>query len=149
MALVEDDEVRRKWSNADARQAHDGRSRRWRECQTRERAKAKAWQQTDYVFTYQDGRPLDPRWVSRLFRRAVKKAAEEWAPVPFPSLSIHGLRHTYATLALQAGVDIKIVSANLGHANIQITYDTYAHVLDEMKDSASDRIAAFIFGAEK
>lgn len=46
-----------------------------------------------------------------------------------PDISPHDLRHTYATLALRRGVPIEIVSRNLGHASISITWDIYRHVL--------------------
>jgi integrase len=60
-------------------------------------------------------------------------------------LSIHGLRYTYARLALESGVGIKTVSANRGHANISITCDVYAHVLQGMRDAAADTIGGYMF----
>ncbi len=136
--------------------------RLWKKQQTEERLHAgSAWHDTGYVFTYEDGRPLDPRWVSRLFTRAIAKVnAEERAkaeaetpaepdaeprPDALPPLSIHGLRHTYATAALSAKVPVKAVSANLGHANIQITLDTYSHVLDDLRDEAAETVHDYIF----
>ena len=47
--------------------------------------------------------------------------------------TLHATRHTYATRALENGVNIKVVSKLLGHANIQITIDTYSHVLPEFE----------------
>lgn len=48
----------------------------------------------------------------------------------------HDLRHTHATWLLEAGVNVKVVSERLGHANIRITLDTYAHVLKTMQGEA-------------
>jgi integrase len=44
-----------------------------------------------------------------------------------PRIRLHDLRHTWATLALSAGVDVKIVSERLGHASAKITWDIYRH----------------------
>jgi integrase len=81
------------------------------------------------VFTAPDGQPLNPLWVTVRFRRIV-------ARLPLPALSLHGLRHSHATLLLQAGVPIKVVSARLGHAEIQMTLDLYTHVLPAMDEDA-------------
>ena len=52
----------------------------------------------------------------------------------------HKLRHAHATLLLMSGVDMKTVSERLGHSKIEITMDTYSHVLKEMDKKASDNI---------
>ncbi len=131
--------------------------RQWETRQKEERLKAgSAWHDTGYVFTYEDGRPLDPRWVSRLFVRAIdaanaeaKKAAENNGGKPFllSHLSIHGLRHTYATIAIAAGVPLERVSKNLGHANIQITANVYVHYIEEMREKDAERIGAHMLAA--
>ena len=59
----------------------------------------------------------------------------------YPKVRFHDLRHTFATLALQNGVDIKTVSGMLGHFSAGFTLDTYAHIT-----SASQRQAAQIMG---
>ena len=53
--------------------------------------------------------------------------------------------HTHATLLLQAGVPIKVVSERLGHAQITLTLDIYAHVLPAMDAAAAEEIAAIVF----
>ena len=47
-----------------------------------------------------------------------------------PIVTVHALRHTNASLMINSGVDIKAVSARLGHCNIRITADTYGHIFD-------------------
>jgi integrase len=54
------------------------------------------------------------------------------------------MRHTHATLLLLAGVNVKAVSARLGHASIQITLDTYMHLLPEMEAQAALAIGAVL-----
>ena len=51
---------------------------------------------------------------------------------------IHSLRHTFASLALRKGVDIKVISDILGHASVNFTYNSYVHIIDEQKINAVD-----------
>lgn len=53
---------------------------------------------------------------------------------------LHDLRHTCATLLLEAGVDIAVVSRWLGHTSISITADTYSHVTRALLDDAARRL---------
>jgi integrase len=55
-------------------------------------------------------------------------------------LTFHGLRHGYASLMLAAGVPLKIVSEQIGHANIGITGDLYTHVADDLRRQAADQL---------
>jgi integrase len=68
--------------------------------------------------------------------------------VGLPPIRLHDLRHTWATLALQAGVPVKIVSEILGHASVTITYDTYSHVSPAMQADATTRVSALVFGSQ-
>jgi integrase len=65
-----------------------------------------------------------------------------------PPLSVHGLRHTWATLALQSGVHPKVVQERLGHSSIAVTMDIYSHVLPAVESDAADRVAALILGSK-
>ena len=58
-----------------------------------------------------------------------------------PTIPLHGLRHTWATIALQAGVHPRVVQERLGHSNIAITLQTYSHVLPTMHDEAAASVA--------
>jgi integrase len=91
------------------------------------------------VFTQEDGQPLHPKRVSDTFRRKIAKLG-------LPRISLHGLRHTWATLALQAGIHPKVVSERLGHADIAITLNTYSHVTPTMQADAADIVARVVLG---
>ena len=93
--------------------------------------------ETDLVFTRPDGRPLVPWTVSKAFRDHGRAAL-------LPRIPLHGLRHTYATLALASGVNPRIVSARLGHATVALTLDVYSHVLPQADREAAERIAALL-----
>ena len=87
------------------------------------------------MFCTRVGEPLHPQVASNLFRKAVLRHE-------MPYLSVHGLRHTWATLALQAGVHPKIVQERLGHSTIAITLDIYSHVNPAMDAEAANTVAA-------
>ena len=67
---------------------------------------------------------------------------------PPPSAEVHRLRHSWATLALKAGVHPKVVQERLRHSTIGITLDLYSHVLPAMETDAADRIAALTLGVQ-
>ncbi|MGW9348443.1 protein kinase domain-containing protein [Nocardiopsis flavescens] len=92
------------------------------------------WDPQGYVFTAVRGGPMAPERLSRLFREL--NTASGLPPVRF-----HDLRHGAATLALAAGVELKVVQAMLGHASIVLTADTYASVLPEVAREAAERMA--------
>jgi len=94
-----------------------------------------AWQNTGYVFTQVDGRSIDPDAVTKDFADLVKAAG-------LPHLTVHGLRHAFATLALSGGVDLKTTSEMLGHSSISITADVYSHVLPPLQQTAAKAVAA-------
>jgi integrase len=57
---------------------------------------------------------------------------------------VHGLRHTHATLGLQNGIHVKVVSDRLGHSDIALTLNTYSHAIPALQESAADAIEALI-----
>jgi Site-specific recombinase XerD len=97
-----------------------------------------AWVDSGLVFTLENGEALDPESVSRYFRQAVKRSL-------LPQIRLHDLRHTHATLALQAGIHPKVVSERLGHATISITLDTYSHAIPALQEEAAALIAELVF----
>jgi integrase len=98
------------------------------------------WADTGYVFTTAMGKPVGPDRLTRLFRRLVAGSG-------LPPVTLHGLRHGAATLALAAGTDLKIVQDQLGHSTITLTADTYTSVLPETARAAADNTAALLFPA--
>lgn len=56
-------------------------------------------------------------------------------------IRFHDLRHTHATILLQMGVNPKIVAERLGHSSVQITLDTYSHVLPSMKKDLAEQFS--------
>lgn len=77
--------------------------------------------------------------MSRTFWKLVRE-------VGLPTIRLHSLRHTHATLSLQAGVHVKIVSERLGHSSVVITLDTYAHAIPGLQRDAAEKVAALIPG---
>jgi integrase len=116
--------------------------RAFRAAQLEERlAWGPAWQDRGLVFTREDGSWIHPDTFSEWFRKHSDRAN-------LPRIRFHDVRHTYATLALQAGIPAKIVSERLGHKNIGITLDTYSHVTPGMQEEAAAKVAALILDGE-
>lgn len=109
--------------------------------QITQEAEASAWgdayQRTGYVFTYEDGTPLKPQYVTRLFDK-IRLAAG------LPKMTFHGQRHESASLLLAAGTDIALVSKILGHSSIAITSDTYSHLIGSAAANAAQAAASLV-----
>ncbi|MEJ7633843.1 tyrosine-type recombinase/integrase [Aeromicrobium sp.] len=91
------------------------------------------------VFAEADGRPIHPKTMSWYFVRDIAKA-------DVPEIRLHDLRHTYATVSLNAGVHPRIVQERLGHASVAITLDVYSHVDMNMQAEAAARVATLLTG---
>ncbi len=63
------------------------------------------------------------------------------------SVRFHDLRHTFATLAMQSGVDVKTLASMLGHYSAGFTLDTYTHITHQMQQGAAEKIGGFMTGA--
>ncbi len=87
------------------------------------------------------GSALRPGTVTNRFQRLRERAG-------LRHIRLHDLRHTWATLALEAGINPKVVSEQLGHANVSITLDTYSHVIPALQADAVDRVAEAIYNTE-
>ncbi|WP_235498286.1 tyrosine-type recombinase/integrase [Frankia sp. R43] len=72
-----------------------------------------------------DGTPIHPEHLANRFHTLLQEA-------DLPPITIHGLRHGAATLALAAGADLKAVQELLGHSTITLTADTYTQILPEL-----------------
>ncbi|WP_072687800.1 tyrosine-type recombinase/integrase [Rhodococcus marinonascens] len=96
------------------------------------------------VFGNDAGEPRNVRSVSNSWAHRVRKAQGKLGVEIVPTLKLHGLRHTHATLLIGAGESIKVVQERLGHASIAVTMDVYAHVLPGAQKGAADRFAALL-----
>ncbi len=95
------------------------------------------------IFCRPDGRPYHPEAFSKTFDRRLRQP--KFAALPI--IRLHDLRHTWATLALEAGVDIRMVSERLGHSSILVTSQTYQHGRKGMQAVAAQKVADLIFGS--
>lgn len=114
--------------------------RRWKIRQAEQRlAWPGDWPDTGLVFTREDGEGHRPKRLSSAFTAASDGAG-------LPRVGVHGLRHSYATAALRAGVSPEVVSKRLGHASVVITLSLYAHVFEQDDEAAAELTAAAIYG---
>lgn len=95
---------------------------------------AEGYQDNGLAFCWEDGKPIYPDTIT-------EKLGKISARLGLPYLTLHQLRHTYATTALRAGVHPKIVSARLGHATVAFTLDTYTEDLPELDQAAAQEIS--------
>ena len=115
--------------------------REWRRLQREQKmAHRSTYHDLGLVFTKVDGSPLQ---INNMGQReyAVQIKASGVRPIKF-----HGLRHTCATLLLQAGTPVHVVSERLGHAQVSMTMEVYAHVLPDMQRDAASTMGGLLFG---
>lgn len=91
------------------------------------------WSNNDLVFPGKAGGPRDPKAVSK----ACKKYA---AKIGVPEFTMHGTRHTHATLLIEAGVNFKIIQMRLGHSSYTETMNTYSHITPIMEADVIEKI---------
>lgn len=91
------------------------------------------------LMCHPDGTPLHPDTITRRFNKLVNRAG-------VPRIRLHDVRHTYATLSLDAGIDPKIVSDRIGHANMAYTLTIYTHRSTGRDKTAAEKVASLIFG---
>ncbi len=94
---------------------------------------------TALVFARADGNPTHPDYFSQTFERLT-------AQTDLPRIRLHDLRHTHASILLQAGTPVKVVSERLGHANPAFTINVYQHVLPGMQADAAEAFSNVVFG---
>lgn len=88
------------------------------------------------IFSTQTGIVYEPRTYEDLFKRTLKAAGVQ-------DINFHALRHTFATRALKAGMDIKVLSSILGHAQASTTLNLYAHALPDHKRHSMEKMSSF------
>lgn len=97
------------------------------------------WQDNGLVFPSRLGTPMEPRNVKRHLDPLLVKAG-------LPPCRVHDLRHICASLLLEQGVQLKVVSEILGHTQLSITADLYTHVLPAVKVGAMDKMNSILTG---
>ena len=100
-----------------------------------------AYEDQDLVFCTHRGRPLNWRNVTREFKKHPGAAG-------LKAIRFHDLRHTNATLMLEAGTHPKVVQERLGHSDIGITLNVYSHVLPTLGRDAAQQLRAALHGDE-
>lgn len=96
------------------------------------------WQDSPCVFTTPIGTPVDPRNDFREFKKLLDRGS-------LPSVRLHDLRHTAASLLLAQNVPARVVMEILGHSQIALTMNTYSHVAPEVSREAADRMARMLW----
>ena len=97
------------------------------------------WIDSGMVFTSTVGTLMEPRTMQRKFK-AILRTAE------LPNIRYHDLRHTAATLLLAQGVDPRTIMETLGHSQISMTLNTYAHVVPALQRVAAEKMDAILNG---
>lgn len=97
-----------------------------------------AWENPhNLVFTDARGKHICTNTLYMNFKRIVREMG-------MPDVRFHDLRHTFATLSIEAGNDIKTISTSLGHATTAFTMDVYGHVSDRMQRESAQRMQAYL-----
>lgn len=91
-----------------------------------------------FVLCKENGEPFHPDSITQRWERFVAKHG-------LPSIRLHDLRHSNATALIAAGVSPKVVQHRLGHANVNITLNTYTHVLPSMDEDAAAKLDNALF----
>ncbi|MEX2252631.1 MAG: tyrosine-type recombinase/integrase, partial [Thermoleophilaceae bacterium] len=115
--------------------------RSWRKRQLEERMLVgpDAYKDHDLVFARPDGTPVNPDAFSQSFDRIIARST-------LPRIRLHDLRHTHASILLRAGVNVKVVSERLGHANPAFTITVYQHIIPGMQAGAATVFSDLVAG---
>lgn len=92
---------------------------------------------SDYVCTWEDGRPLDPMYICKRFHKLVRRHN-------MPVIRFHDLRHSHSCMLLEEGINIKVISERLGHSTINVTLDIYSHVTENMQKEAAETLKSLV-----
>jgi integrase len=108
--------------------------RKWKIEQTALKLQLQSWGEHDLVFTNSVGKPLEPRRTAKMWADLLKRSGIE-------HIKLHGARHSFATWAIQNGIDVKIVSHYLGHKDLRTTLKIYQQITSEGLQATSLRIS--------
>lgn len=95
------------------------------------------FQNLNFVIHQKDGSPLKPDSMTQKWQRFLEAN-------DLPKIRLHDLRHSNATALIQAGVNPRVVQQRLGHSDVNITLNTYTHVLPEMDIDAAEKLDAIL-----
>ncbi|WP_096202101.1 tyrosine-type recombinase/integrase [Bacillus sp. FJAT-45350] len=120
----------------------DGKSlpllKKWRTTQIETNlATMNTFNDNNMVFTRDDGSPMRLAYPNEKLDILIKKHN-------LHRITIHGLRHTHASLLFEAGANIKEVQERLGHSDIQMTMNIYTHVTDHVKEQTADKFQKYL-----
>ena len=97
------------------------------------RLKCTNWINNDLVFAGFKGNPRSPDEISKICKQYAKQ-------IGIPEFTMHGTRHTHATLLIESGVNFKVIQMRLGHASFKETMDTYSHITPILENDAVEKI---------
>lgn len=98
-----------------------------------------AWQNGEYVFLHEDGKPISTQRPYKWFTNFLKRHN-------LPKITFHQLRHTNASLLISSGEDIVTVSGRLGHADKNVTLNTYSHIIKSKEAQVANKMDEFYAG---
>lgn len=91
------------------------------------------WEDNDFIFTAWNGKVLRPDTLTKWFRKFIDRNE-------LPPITLHGLRHTNATLLIAVGINLRTVSGRLGHSRAATTANIYAHAIQSADAAAAEAI---------
>ena len=89
------------------------------------------------IFSNEDNGYIIPTTIINPMNRIIRGSN-------LPHITVHGLRHTYATLAAQGGMSVKQLQAQLGHSKVEITLDVYTSITDEQRKETASQYTSFV-----
>ena len=103
------------------------------------------WQGDDWIFVQDNGQMMNYSTPYQALQDVLRRYNADKSPEDqLPVIPFHGLRHTAATLLIAAGVDVRTISARLGHALTSTTLNIYIHALKESDHKAADAVSALL-----
>lgn len=105
-------------------------------------AAGKLWQDWGLIFARPDGRPMSDKTALQALATVMKRAGLE-------NLTLHGLRHSAATLLIEAGIDPSAVARQLGHSSVKTTLDTYVKTSGDRLREGSELLSQILFREDR
>ena len=100
------------------------------------------WTDSNRLFVQADGKPMHPSTISKWFVKYVGQ-------IGLPVINFHGLRHTNATLLISQNIDVAVVAARLGHAQITTTFNFYVHPIISHNRNAGNALEHLLLPQQK